>query len=143
MANIYVLLLSTAYEGRCLVNRGWDPSTPPPLTRHHSLLRPDTPSPRGYAEIRSNGGRYAFYWNAFLLSTSVVHCEREDSVCLKYMAFFQEDTTEVILRVRSHLATTMCFFCRQVRTVTLVTMQPISDDRLTTSILSEFLKFFS
>ena len=37
------------------------------------------------------------------------------------------------IRVRSHLTTTMCFFCRYVRTVTLVTMQPISDDMLTTS----------
>ena len=27
----------------------------------------------------------------------------------------------------------MCFFCRHVRTVTLVTMQTISDDMLTTS----------
>ena len=28
------------------------------------------------------------------------------------------------LRARSHLATTMCFLCRHVRTVTLMTMQP-------------------
>ena len=33
----------------------------------------------------------------------------------------------------SHLATTMCFFCRHVWTDTLVTMRPISDDMLTTS----------
>ena len=33
------------------------------------------------------------------------------------------------LRVhRSHLTTTICFFCRHVQTVTLVTMQPISDN---------------
>ena len=38
-----------------------------------------------------------------------------------------------IFRLRSHLTSTMCFFCRHVRTVTLVTMQPISDDMLTTS----------
>ena len=31
------------------------------------------------------------------------------------------------VRARSHL-TMMCFFCRHVWTVTLVTMQPISDD---------------
>ena len=37
------------------------------------------------------------------------------------------------LGVLSHLTTTMCFFCRHVWTVTLVTMQPISDDMLTTS----------
>ena len=37
------------------------------------------------------------------------------------------------VRVHSHLTTTMCFFGRHVRTVTLVKMQPISDDILTTS----------
>ena len=35
------------------------------------------------------------------------------------------------LRTRSHLTTTMYFFCRHVQTVTLVTMQPISDNMLT------------
>ena len=37
------------------------------------------------------------------------------------------------LWVRSHLTTTRCFFYRHVQTVTLVTMQPISDDMVTMS----------
>ena len=40
---------------------------------------------------------------------------------------------KLALRVRSHLTTVMSFFCHHVRTVTLVTMQPISDDMLTMS----------
>ena len=35
--------------------------------------------------------------------------------------------------VRLHLTTMMCFFCRHVRTVTLVTIQPMSDNVLTIS----------
>ena len=39
----------------------------------------------------------------------------------------------VSVRDRSYLTTMMCFFCRHVWTVTLVTMQTISDDTLTMS----------
>ena len=39
----------------------------------------------------------------------------------------------VWVRARSHLATTMYFFCRHARTFILMTMQPISDDVVTTS----------
>ena len=50
---------------------------------------------------------------------------------LRSMVYTLKDENNV--RVRSHLTTTMCFFCRHVRTVTLVTMQPISDDIFTMS----------
>ena len=43
------------------------------------------------------------------------------------------------VRARSHLTTTMCFFCHHVWTVTLVTVQPISDDMLTTSKIGVLL----
>ena len=45
----------------------------------------------------------------------------------------KELIVEPAFRVHSHLTTTMCFSCRHVRTVSLVTMQPISGDMLTTS----------
>ena len=44
---------------------------------------------------------------------------------MKYFASYR--------RALSHMATTMCFFCRHVQTVILMTMQPISDDMVTMS----------
>ena len=45
----------------------WDQAHRPPRPDRHPPDQADTPPPEADSSIRSTGGRYASYWNAFLL----------------------------------------------------------------------------